>query len=110
LSHLPNPRLVLRLALAILLCADFVGCTSLPTYPRPMCLYDDTRHTRWRKGTAITSRGDGAILFEFDDQTEGDKGHLWFIAVGTGPRLIDERGRELALCTQSSFTDQRSPF
>lgn len=86
----------LRSAAVALLC---LSCASLPTYPRPMCLYDNTGHSSWRAGTAVTSRSDGSVLFVFDDQTEGDHGTFWFQPLRRDDsRLIDERGRELAPC------------
>lgn len=61
-------------------------CASVDTYPRRACLYDEGR--RFNTGTVIEKRGDGAVLFKYDDSTEGDHGYKW----------IDSDDRALGPC------------
>jgi hypothetical protein len=63
----------MRAAIA-LLAALLLSCGSTPA-PRRMCLRDSQRYVR--PGQVVATREDGATLFRFEDQGEGDHGYMW---------------------------------
>ncbi len=68
---------VIRLVALAVAC---LRCASIEQFPRRACLFDDLG--RFRTGTVVMQRADGARLFKFDDSTAGDRGTTWVIDEG----------------------------
>lgn len=82
----------MRFALGIF-CLFVTSCASIDSYPRRACLY--TTQNLWRSGKIVEERLDGARLFKFDDELEGDHGYLW----------IDSEDKRLRPCKQVGMMD-----
>jgi len=73
------------LGLVLLLLTECAGIASLPYRAK---LYGPSQGTPPRAGSVIAQRADGALLFQFDDHTEGDGGYLWVTTEDGRYRLV----------------------